>query len=48
MWEWIFGLGARVLGLGIGYAAWRDKTRNRARDAETDAATRRQYEDPPR
>lgn len=42
--EIIYGVGALVLLAGMAYAAIRYKTRNKALDPLTEAATRRNYE----
>jgi hypothetical protein len=41
---WI--VGAAVLLAAIGYGVYRDKTRNKAKDVLTEAATRMEYEHP--
>lgn len=42
-YELFYFLGAIVLLLAIGYGIFRDRTRNKRKDALTDAATREQY-----
>ncbi|MDZ4690260.1 hypothetical protein [Terricaulis sp.] len=46
--ELIYGVGALVLGLGIAYAGWRYATRDKSKDAITEAATREMKEHPDR
>lgn len=47
-YELFYFLGAIVLLLAIGYGIFRDRTRNKRKDALTDAATREQYRHPER
>jgi hypothetical protein len=44
--ELLFGVGVLILGVAIAWALVRNKYRNRANDAITDAATREQYTHP--
>ncbi len=44
--ELLYGLGAAGLAVGIAYAIYQYRTRNRANDAITEAATREQYSHP--
>jgi hypothetical protein len=45
-WEIFFGLGALVLLAAIVWGVARNRSRNRANDPLTEAATREQYVDP--
>ena len=45
-WEIAFGLGALVLAAALIWAMQRNRTRNRANDALTEAATRADYDHP--
>ena len=47
-YELLYFIGAIVLLAAIGYGVYRDKTRDRRKDAITEAATREQYEHPER
>ena len=47
-YELLYFIGAIVLLAAIGYGVYRDKTRNRRKDALTEAATREQYRHPER
>jgi hypothetical protein len=44
--ELVFGLGAIVLGLAIAWSVIRNRRRNPANDAVTEAATRAEYKRP--
>jgi hypothetical protein len=44
--EILYGLGALLLALAIGWAMWRVRTRNKSNDAITEAATRELRENP--
>ncbi|MDZ4375041.1 MAG: hypothetical protein U1C74_26975 [Phenylobacterium sp.] len=44
--EVMYGVGALLLLAAIGYGMWRSKTRNRANDPITEAATREEYDHP--
>jgi hypothetical protein len=44
----VYGIGALVLALGIGYGVFRNLSRNKRVDAVTEAATKEQYEHPER
>lgn len=44
--EIVFGAGAVILALAVGWGIWRNRTRNRANDAIGDAATRDEYQHP--
>lgn len=46
--ELFYIIGALLLLAGIGYAMYRDKTRDKRKDAITEAATKEQYEHPER
>ncbi|HJS81104.1 MAG TPA: hypothetical protein VJ748_10810 [Vitreimonas sp.] len=45
-YELLYFIGAIVLLAAIGYGVWQDKTRNKAKDALTEAATKMEYEHP--
>lgn len=45
-WEVLFGAGALVIALAIAWGMMRNRTRNRANDPLTEAATREQYDHP--
>jgi hypothetical protein len=45
-WELGFGLGVLILALVLGWGLIRNKTRNKANDPLTEAATRREYDHP--
>jgi hypothetical protein len=47
-YELLYFIGALVLLAVIGYGVYRDKTRDKRKDAITEAATREQYEHPDR
>ncbi len=47
-YELVFFIGALVLLAAIGYGLYRDKTRDKRKDAITEAATREQYRHPER
>lgn len=44
--EIIYGLGALILALALGWGLWRNATRNRANDALTEKATAAEYSRP--
>lgn len=46
--EILYGLGAVILLIGIGYGVLRDKTRDKSKDPITEAATREEYQHPER
>ena len=45
-WEMVWPIGIVILGLAIGYGAWRNAHRNKANDAITEEATRQEYDHP--
>jgi hypothetical protein len=45
-YELLYFIGALLLLAVIGYGVYRDKTRNKAKDTLTEAATKMQYEHP--
>jgi hypothetical protein len=45
-WEILYGVGALVLFVGLAYGAWQYHTRDRRKDALTEAATRAEYDHP--
>lgn len=47
-YEMFYGIGAVLLGLGIAWAIFDSKRRNRANDKVTEEATRKQYDHPDR
>jgi hypothetical protein len=47
-YELLYFIGAIVLLLVIGYGVYRDRTRDKRKDALTEAATREQYRHPER
>jgi hypothetical protein len=47
-YEIFYGIGAVILGLGIAWAIFDSKRRNRANDPITEEATRKQYDQPSR
>lgn len=47
-YEWAYFIGAMLLLAGLGYAVYLDRTRDKRKDAITEAATREQYEHPER
>ncbi|MBC7769216.1 MAG: hypothetical protein H7124_10555 [Phycisphaerales bacterium] len=47
-YELFYVIGAVLLALAIGYGVWRDKRRDKTKDALTEAATKEQYEHPER
>jgi hypothetical protein len=46
--EMIYGIGALVLGLGLAYGCFRYATRDKSKDAITEAATREMKDHPER
>ncbi len=47
-YELLYFIGALVLLAALGFGVYRDKTRDRRKDAITEAATREQYRHPER
>jgi hypothetical protein len=45
-WELFFGLGALALAIVLAWGMLRNRQRNRANDPITEAATRREYDNP--
>jgi hypothetical protein len=45
-WEVLFGLGVVILAVGLIWGLSRNRTRNRANDPVTEAATRAAYDHP--
>lgn len=47
-YELLYGIGAVLLALAFVYGIWRNKTRDKRKDAITEAAVKEQYEHPER